>query len=70
MPNVNGISRAQVMLPNRDDNHAKCLSVKGARVGVGWMPVVRPVRSKLYHQTVQGMSGKVARLNLDNCVSM
>ena len=28
------------MLPNQDDNHAKYFSPKGARVGVGWMPMM------------------------------
>jgi hypothetical protein len=37
-PNGIGISRAQGMLTNRDDNHAEYRSLTGARVGVGWMP--------------------------------
>ena len=66
--NGNGISRAQVMPTGQDDNHVQYHSLKGARVGVGWMPRVRPVHSKLRHKARE-MSGK-GRVIFDNCVSM
>jgi hypothetical protein len=59
--NGNGVSRAQGLPTNQDDDHVKYHSQKARVFGVGWNPLVRPVRSKLYHQTVQRMSGKVAR---------
>jgi hypothetical protein len=33
------MSRAQGLPTNCDDDHAKYLSIKSARVGVGWTPV-------------------------------
>ena len=58
----------QVMPTGQDDNHVQYHSLKGARVGVGWMPRVRPVHSKLRHKARE-MSGK-GRVIFDNCVSM